>query len=318
VTVIGGARTARRDRRQFARRAPCTGPATAAWVLGVLVCWMAAPVSTAAPAAILGLLALAVVDGLWSFFALGQVEMTVRTPTDLTVDEPALMEVTVDRPRTPVLVRMISAPRGTSGYAAGGRRVVLRAVPHRRGVFEAAEFELRITAPLGIVGGRRYVLVPFPVPVAIGPAPLEVHVPDVRTEARDGSSWTEPVREGELTRGARPYAPGDGVRRVHWPATARSGELMVREGEQPHEEVAVLVVDLGPEPGPDAERVAGMGRGAVDALLSRGHRVALVTHERGGVVHELVADAMEAGRRLASAVPGPPIERAEEWLAVEP
>lgn len=312
----GAGRAARR--RQFGRRAPCTGAATAAWVLGLLVCWMAAPVSSAAPAALVGLAVLAAVDGLWSFVALSRVAFRVATPTDLTVDAAALIEVEVERPRVPVVVRMVSAPRGTSAVAVPGRPAVLRAVPHRRGVFEAAEFEVRVTAPLGILGFRRYVVVPFGVPVAIAPAATHVEVLRERTVQGSGAEHAEPSRAGELSRGARPYEPGDSLRRVHWPATARAGELMVRDAESVRDDVVVLVVDLGDQPGAEAERLARRGRGAAEELLRRGHRLELVTRERRGEVHAPVADALGVGRRLAAAVPGPPIERAEGWLAVHP
>ena len=40
----------------------------------------------------------------------------------------------------------------------------------------------------------------------------------------------------------RDYQPGDSLRRVHWPSTARRGELMVKELEDsPRDEVAVLL-----------------------------------------------------------------------------
>ncbi|GAA4198046.1 DUF58 domain-containing protein [Microbacterium oryzae] len=43
----------------------------------------------------------------------------------------------------------------------------------------------------------------------------------------------------------RPYAPGDSMRRVHWRASARLGELMVREEEQESSPQALVVLDRG-------------------------------------------------------------------------
>lgn len=42
----------------------------------------------------------------------------------------------------------------------------------------------------------------------------------------------------------REYRYGDESRRVHWPATARAGELMIRREEQPHRSTITLMVDL--------------------------------------------------------------------------
>ena len=41
----------------------------------------------------------------------------------------------------------------------------------------------------------------------------------------------------------REYRQGDDLRRVHWPSTARAGELMVRREEQPWQSRATLVLD---------------------------------------------------------------------------
>ena len=41
----------------------------------------------------------------------------------------------------------------------------------------------------------------------------------------------------------RAYRPGDDPRRVHWRSTARAGELMVRQQEQPHHAKATVLLD---------------------------------------------------------------------------
>ncbi|MCB1063356.1 MAG: DUF58 domain-containing protein, partial [Verrucomicrobiae bacterium] len=46
------------------------------------------------------------------------------------------------------------------------------------------------------------------------------------------SAGFEP-ESGDEFRGIRPYRSGDPVKTVHWPATARAGELMVREWDAP-------------------------------------------------------------------------------------
>ena len=44
--------------------------------------------------------------------------------------------------------------------------------------------------------------------------------------------------------GLRPWQRGDSRRWVHWRATARTGEVMVRQFEQPHSRDAAIVLDL--------------------------------------------------------------------------
>ncbi len=50
---------------------------------------------------------------------------------------------------------------------------------------------------------------------------------------------------GEHSAGAREYRSGDVVRRVHWRATARAGQLMVRQEEDPLQQQAVVLLDTG-------------------------------------------------------------------------
>jgi uncharacterized protein (DUF58 family) len=54
--------------------------------------------------------------------------------------------------------------------------------------------------------------------------------------------------------GVREYRPGDDLRRVHWPATARRGALMVKEVEVDLSPYFTVIIDL------DRRHRAGMGR----------------------------------------------------------
>jgi uncharacterized protein (DUF58 family) len=81
----------------------------------------------------------------------------------------------------------------------------------------------------------------------------------------------------------REYRQGDELRRVHWPSTARSGELMVRREEQPWQSRATLVLDTrslahrGTGPASSLEW-AVTAAASVGAHLSRqGFTVRLVT-----------------------------------------
>ena len=44
----------------------------------------------------------------------------------------------------------------------------------------------------------------------------------------------------------REYRDGDDLRRIHWPATARTGDLMVRQEDRPAKRRAVVLLDSAP------------------------------------------------------------------------
>ena len=172
----------------------------------------------------------------------------------------------------------------------------------------ALDVSLLHSAPLGLVGVQRTVLVTLPGPILIGPQPI---TPDNLTLPRDVSAMEAADRpsggaEAELFRGARPYQPGDDLRRVHWPLTARSGEVMVRELDALRRPAVVVVADLGPMPGEPAERAAGLAAGVAERALAQGLPVLLVTLEAEGTVAGPVTSPTDVGRRLAVAVPGEP------------
>ncbi len=81
----------------------------------------------------------------------------------------------------------------------------------------------------------------------------------------------------------REYAQGESLRRVHWPTTARRGQLMVKELEDtPHDAVAI-VLDCDPagvagEPPDSSFDAAVRAAGSVlRAYVTRGRRAVLVT-----------------------------------------
>jgi hypothetical protein len=115
---------------------------------------------------------------------------------------------------------------------------------------------------------------------------------------------------GDTVRAVRPYVPGDPARLVHWPTSARRGELVVREHEPPPALGVALVVDLR---GPDPEEIASRAMGIGQSTLASGGVVWCGTCEADGPVGELVADRRTLGRRLARAVEGEPARPPERW-----
>jgi uncharacterized protein (DUF58 family) len=240
-------------------------------------------------------------DGLLSFVALRRIEISAVGAPDSQVGRADPLLLTVNRPRGRCLVKLSSladAPWVRVDAPSSGEIPV---VPEVRGVFSGAWFAVAVRAPLGLVSVTRQVLVELPQPVVVAPAPIGsglAPLTQVVDPDRPG------IRSDELPRGVREYVPGDSHRQVHWPATARSGRLMVRDLAAATTSEIELVVDLGTERGPVAERVASLAMGIGLDLLDRGHRLVLTTVEslpQSQAVTLVVADRTDLGRRLARA-----------------
>ena len=178
--------------------------------------------------------------------------------------------------------------------------------PARRGVFRVVRVEVRSGGPLGVFLRRRTLWVRLPAPVAVGPRPIPVkyepsNLP-IGVAAALASRPAAPA--GDSVRAVRPYERGDAARLVHWPTSARTGELAVREMEPPAITGIAIQLDLhGPEEEAEqaASRAAGLGR----AALRAGAQVLLLTSEQSGPVIAPVSGPLELGRRLARATAGP-------------
>jgi uncharacterized protein (DUF58 family) len=174
--------------------------------------------------------------------------------------------------------------------------------------------QLRTSAPLGVFVRSKTLHVPLAQQVTVAPKPLSerpvlLPVPD---EAFASLTRAAAPGAGDTVRAVRPYVPGDPARLVHWPTSARRGELVVREHEPPPTVGVALVVDVtagGAAAEDAASRAAGIGR----ATLATGGVVWCCTCEAGGPVSGPVDNTRELGRRLARAVPGPPPPPPNNW-----
>jgi uncharacterized protein (DUF58 family) len=106
------------------------------------------------------------------------------------------------------------------------------------------------------------------------------------SEHRPGAAPSASVAGDDLS-SLRPYVPGDHLNRLHWPALARTGELVVRDFTAPETGRLALLVDLRPSAhGPTSfeaaiARVAALGSRAladgvaVELCTSAGERLEL-------------------------------------------
>ncbi|NTV13710.1 MAG: DUF58 domain-containing protein [Desulfobulbaceae bacterium] len=115
-----------------------------------------------------------------------------------------------------------------------------------RGLHSLGPLELRSSYPLGISTARRRLphtagqLLVNPATFAIAALPLlgdgRWPISGVRTMSRAGGN--------DEFLGVREYRVGDNARHIHWPASARQGELVVREHEHLQTTEVILALDL--------------------------------------------------------------------------
>lgn len=254
---------------------------------------------------IAGVLAVVALAAILPAIGLGRVAVTVDAPRDATVGRPVELTVELRGRQRPLKVRPLGLGAAWTG-AMVPCRGRLAATPQARGVVGEVTVELRSAAPLGLLWWRRSVTVPLARPMEVGPRPVDA---DLRRPLGGSAEATAVVAvtaaSGDAVKATREYVAGDPIKLVHWPATARAGELMVKELESPGAPVLVVAVDLEGG-GPDAvEAAASRAAGLAVAALRGGVPVVLLTAEVGGPQRGGVTSPVEVGRRLARAVAGP-------------
>lgn len=216
-------------------------------------------------------------------------------PVDLHVEASTRLRV---RPVEPPGPEVFVGPAGRRGHV--GDRITVE--PEHHGVHSAVTVDIASAAPFALQWWTRRVQLPLPSELHVAPRLGRPARPRTDADEETGEVQERPRTDAGLPRGARPYAPGDNRRLVHWRATAHAGRLMVREAERPSAGPVTLTVDL-PDDLDEAERIAERALGTVVDLLATGAPVLLGTLERSGPVRAPVTDRRGAGRRLARAVP---------------
>jgi uncharacterized protein (DUF58 family) len=153
-----------------------------------------------------------------------------------------------------------------------GERSWIAKVPlGRRGHFRVDPLQIRTGDPFGFFEasatvGHGLTLVVYP---RVEPIPRW----RLQAVSLEGSRST-PVRTQQqtpLATSVRPYAPGDSFNRIHWPSTARTGEIQVKEFDLEQTADVWIVLDL--------HRTTQVGDGD-DGSLEVGVRVAAAVAER--------------------------------------
>jgi len=166
-----------------------------------------------------------------------QVTVTFRNPgrrsTRLYLAEECVDYVLGDRPRFIL-----------PGLAPGAARRLTYAVrSHVRGRHRLGPVRLRETDPFGLTYAAREIRALDDVLVLPRIVPLGATQPPGAGVGSEGEIPQMIALHGAEDVSIRTYHDGDDLRKVHWPATAHRGELMVRQEEQPARRSAVLLLD---------------------------------------------------------------------------
>jgi uncharacterized protein (DUF58 family) len=234
-------------------------------------------------------------------------------PASVAVGDTALVQVTFrhkGQRSTPLLLvseqfpqECGPAPRAALGsLAPGGARAIRYAVsPPLRGRLPLGPSTVVVRDPFGLttrhlpIGRHDDLLV---VPRTWPLEPVRAH----RAAAGgEGDQLFVIAARGDEDQTVREYRDGDDRRRIHWPATARTGDLMVRHEDRPGRRRAVVLLDTRASVFGGGGGVSSRFEWALSCatsialhLLSEGYAVTLVTAAGtiGGLDPESDADAI--------------------------
>jgi uncharacterized protein (DUF58 family) len=245
-----------------------------------------------------------VVDFFLAVVATRRVTATVDgTPANALVGDRVPFTLTLAGPRLHFQARGFrDAQFVTVTPPASGR---LPGFADRREVVTQMEIEVAGSGLCGLVTCARRQTVLLPVPMHVGPRPLAPPQAFPELFGVWGEGVPRPAAMGDVVRGVRDYVPGDPIRRVHWPSSARRGDIVVKEVEEPAAPRLVVALDMGGG-GVAGEAAAGRAAWYAYEALRRGYEVVLATAEPGGPVTGRVGPPTDVNQRLARASRGAP------------
>ena len=117
--------------------------------------------------------------------------------------------------------------------------------PLKRGVYRLGPTQVITTDPLGL--SRFRASIEAWSELVVHPTPIPMRATAVGGEGRTGvreRAGKAQRGEGLDFHGVREYRPGDALRRVHWPTTARTGRLSVIEFDRAFQRDVIIGLDL--------------------------------------------------------------------------
>ena len=238
------------------------------------------------------MLAFLVLSGVLSESSLRGISVRRRLPRELFAGSTGrvTLEISNCQRRIPALAIVVEdrvCERGVE--RAAGRAFALRIgpgeterrsyrlTPSHRGSFEFKKFQVFTRYPFGLFSKSRTISADSE--GLAYPAVEPVSAPADFGAARDDGDKAEGARgHGSESAGLRPFAVGDSVKHVHWRASVRRRELLVREVENEQDsEVEVRLRTAGVAEDAQFESTVSWAASEIVALLDAGLRVSLHT-----------------------------------------
>lgn len=226
--------------------------------------------------------------------------IAVAAPRDATTGRPCTFTIESRRGAIVADIPLFGSRTGLVGHVVG----TVSATPPYRGVFDRLQVKVECSAPFGLLTATRDVEMELANPLRVAPQPLVLGRSSALDDTVDQDGHIVRGRADEGTVAAlSEYHPGDPLRRIHWAATAKHGDLLVKQLEPPVARRLVVVAELSGGPY-QQDDIAGRALGVVVRGLRSGVAVELWTRNLQGVDRSSVDSPIHAGRLLASAVGG--------------
>ena len=263
--------------------------------IGAGVCVIAGRIFGVLELFLLGVTAAAVVVLALAVVWLRRIKLEVLreiTPARVHAGSPSRVDLSITNngpSRSPVLraVDPVSGTRGANLLIGplppdASAQASYRLPTDRRGVLDIGPLTLELTDPFGLARSVLH---------GAGISQLTVYPPIHRLLNLPPTGGNDPhagrERHRTINRGGsdfyalRQFAPGDELRRVHWPSTARHDELMVRQDELPWQGRLAVIVDntQGRLPAEGLDLAVSVAASVVTAGHAKGNMVRIVTGE---------------------------------------
>lgn len=151
----------------------------------------------------------------------------------------------------------------------------------RRGIYPLHNIIMEHSGALGLVSLRKRLKIDGK--LVVTPKIFPTNSPPaggLRSLAGGKNIGSSPCRAGSTFRSTRPYHAEDSLTRIHWPATAKRGELMVKEFDEERAGYVTLWLDVSPLPGSDSvhslDAACRMAASLAFSALEEKHRVEFV------------------------------------------
>jgi len=184
-----------------------------------------------------------------------------------------------------------------------------------RGYYDLGSVSLTAGDMLGLTKAHK--IIELSVPVLVYPRlldPEDLPVPLSRTLG-EIVRQRQLLQDPFLVRGLRPYQPGDPVRDIHWPATARTGEVHVRVHDYTARTRLLVVLNMQSEELQWRDQLNEKDTEVVEYAISMVATLCVQTLQSGLAVGFATNMPMEGSRESTVMLPADGTSREEDILA---